>query len=70
MQQVVDWLGGPTFDGCLVFDECHKAKNFTPGKEGSSTKVGLRNVRMVMDRQAWMMRELTAIGSQQTDKLA
>ncbi|MEW5313763.1 MAG: hypothetical protein WDW38_005303 [Sanguina aurantia] len=39
MQQVVDWLGGPSFDGCLVFDECHKAKNFTPGKEGSSTKV-------------------------------
>lgn len=21
MQQVVDWLGGDKFDGCLIFDE-------------------------------------------------
>ena len=77
LQQVVDWAGGPDFDGCLVFDEvsprisdlfpqcqqhisvsvssqndilsvteaggvsvqCHKAKNFVPGKEAQSTKV-------------------------------
>ena len=72
LQQVVDWVGGPDFDGCLVFDEvshstqalqqsyasvhllncffalnevfdmrmqCHKAKNFVPGKEAQSTKV-------------------------------
>ncbi|KAF8066309.1 strawberry notch-like protein [Scenedesmus sp. PABB004] len=26
------------WDGVLVFDECHKAKNFTPGKEAQSTK--------------------------------
>jgi hypothetical protein len=24
MQQVMDWLGGADFDGCLVFDECHR----------------------------------------------
>jgi hypothetical protein len=24
MQQVLDWLGGADFDGCLVFDECHR----------------------------------------------
>jgi hypothetical protein len=28
-----------SWDGVLVFDECHKAKNFTPGKEAQSTKV-------------------------------
>jgi hypothetical protein len=28
------------WDGVLVFDECHKAKNFAPGKEAQSTKVG------------------------------
>lgn len=39
LQQVVDWCGGPAFDGCIVFDECHKAKNFVPGKEAQSTKV-------------------------------
>ena len=41
LQQLVSWCGGETFDGCLVFDECHKAKNFNPGKEERSTKVAL-----------------------------
>jgi hypothetical protein len=40
LQQVSEWLGGPSFDGCLLFDECHKAKHFVPGKEAQSTKVG------------------------------
>ncbi|KAK9798140.1 hypothetical protein WJX73_007295 [Symbiochloris irregularis] len=39
LQQVLDWVGGASFDGCLVFDESHKSKNFTPGKEAQSTKV-------------------------------
>ncbi|KAK9915021.1 hypothetical protein WJX75_003704 [Coccomyxa subellipsoidea] len=39
LQQVIEWVGGPDWDGCLIFDECHKAKNFTPGKEAQSTKV-------------------------------
>ena len=38
LQQLVSWCG---VDGCLVFDECHKAKNFIPGKEQRSTKVAL-----------------------------
>uniref|UniRef100_A0A1D2AC25 UBA domain-containing protein n=2 Tax=Auxenochlorella protothecoides TaxID=3075 RepID=A0A1D2AC25_AUXPR len=41
LQQVVQWLGGPSFNGALVFDECHKAKNFVPGKEAQSTRVAL-----------------------------
>ena len=24
LQQVIDWAGGPNFDGVIVFDECHK----------------------------------------------
>ena len=39
LQQVLDWVGGSEFDGCLVFDESHKSKNFMPGKEAQSTKV-------------------------------
>ncbi|KAG2500714.1 hypothetical protein HYH03_001479 [Edaphochlamys debaryana] len=38
--------GGPgaraaeaAWDGLIVLDECHKAKNFVPGKESASTKV-------------------------------
>lgn len=30
LQQLVDWLGGPGFDGCLVFDECHKVLRLLP----------------------------------------
>ncbi|XP_052821363.1 protein strawberry notch homolog 1-like [Mya arenaria] len=41
LQQLVDWCGREEFDGCLIFDECHKAKNFVPGKEQASTKVAL-----------------------------
>ncbi len=37
---MLDWCG-PGFDGCLVFDEAHKAKSFVPGKEGQSTKMAL-----------------------------
>ena len=38
LQQLVDWCGGAAFDGALLFDECHKAKNYT-GKEETSSKV-------------------------------
>ena len=37
----MSWCSGESFDGCLVFDECHKAKHFNPGKEQCSTKVAL-----------------------------
>ena len=39
LDQVVSWVGGPNFDGPLIFDECHKSKNFVPGKEAQSTRV-------------------------------
>ncbi|XP_041357018.1 protein FORGETTER 1-like [Gigantopelta aegis] len=41
LQQLIKWCGGEDFDGCLIFDECHKAKNFIPNKEHASTKVAL-----------------------------
>ena len=39
LDQVVSWVGGADFDGPLIFDECHKSKNFVPGKEAQSTRV-------------------------------
>lgn len=39
LQQLVDWVGGASFEGVICLDECHKAKNFVPGKEKQSTKV-------------------------------
>ncbi|CAH3184446.1 unnamed protein product [Porites lobata] len=41
LQQLIDWCGGEQFNGCLIFDECHKVKHFVPGKEESSAKVAL-----------------------------
>ncbi|KAF6018566.1 hypothetical protein EB796_023110 [Bugula neritina] len=41
LSQLISWCGGAEFNGCLVFDECHRAKNFVPGDESSSSKVAL-----------------------------
>ena len=30
LDQLIAWCGGDKFDGCLIFDECHKAKHFVP----------------------------------------
>jgi len=37
-EQIIQWVGGKDFDGCLIFDECHKAKNFSD-KADSGSKV-------------------------------
>ena len=40
LDQLIKWCGDG-FDGCLIFDECHKAKHFIPGKENKSAKVAV-----------------------------
>ena len=36
-EQIIDWFGdGKEGDGCLIFDECHKAKN--SGQTGDKKK--------------------------------
>ena len=35
------WLGGAAFNGCLLFDECHRAKNLVPPPGGSPTATGV-----------------------------
>ncbi|XP_004488559.1 protein FORGETTER 1 [Cicer arietinum] len=47
IQQLVQWCG-PGFDGLIVFDECHKAKNLVPEKGKQSTRTG----QAVLDIQA------------------
>ena len=43
LKQLVNWCGDD-FDGCIVFDECHRAKNLFPGSGGGNggkpTKTG------------------------------
>lgn len=36
-EQILAWCG-PDFEGCLIFDECHKAKNFAVGKDNDTSK--------------------------------
>ena len=39
---LVNWCGGADFHGCILFDECHKAKNLIPSKGGMKpTQMGL-----------------------------
>ncbi|THD21168.1 Notch signaling pathway -1 [Fasciola hepatica] len=40
LKQLVHWCG-KKFDGLIVFDECHRAKNLTPSGTQKPTKTGL-----------------------------
>lgn len=40
LKQLLQWCG-EGFDGCIVFDECHKAKNLCPTGSSKPTKTGL-----------------------------
>ena len=40
LKQLLQWLG-EDFDGVIVFDECHKAKNLVPVGSAKPTKTGL-----------------------------
>ena len=46
INQVVEWCS-KEFEGLIVFDECHKAKNLVPETGVKSTKVG----RLVLELQ-------------------
>lgn len=39
LQQLVQWCG-PEYDGLIVFDECHKAKNLVPEAGSQPTRTG------------------------------
>ncbi|XP_057454431.1 protein FORGETTER 1-like [Lotus japonicus] len=47
LQQLVQWCG-PGFDGLIIFDECHKAKNLVPEIGKQPTRTG----EAVLDIQA------------------
>ena len=52
-RQLVDWCGGKEFDGIMVFDECHKAKNLKPGKgeqAGSKTARHVQKIQRAMPK--------------------
>ncbi|KAL4533952.1 hypothetical protein Ndes2526B_g07167 [Nannochloris sp. 'desiccata'] len=38
LSQLIDWVGGSSFDGVLVFDEAHKSKHYS-ANENQGTKV-------------------------------
>ncbi|KAK9499331.1 hypothetical protein O3M35_002384 [Rhynocoris fuscipes] len=45
LDQIVEWCG-PNFDGIIVFDECHRAKNLCPSNSGKATKTGLKVLQL------------------------
>lgn len=44
LEQVIDYLGGPDFDGVIVFDESHKAKNLVPPSKARKSAVDENDV--------------------------
>lgn len=50
IDQMIKWCGGEDFDGCIMLDECHKAKNLIPSKGGiKPTQMGLA-VKEIQER--------------------
>ena len=49
IDQLTKWCGGESFEGCLVFDECHKAKNAT-GKNPSQTAKHVQEIQRRMPK--------------------
>lgn len=45
LDQLINWLGGPSFEGVLVFDEAHKSKHYSE-KEGQGSKVATAVVEL------------------------
>lgn len=45
LKQLLQWCG-EDFDGVIVFDECHKAKNLCPVGSGKATKTGLTTLEL------------------------
>lgn len=45
LDQLLKWLGGPSFEGVLVFDEAHKSKHYSE-KEGQGSKVATAVVEL------------------------
>lgn len=39
LNQLVQWCG-ENFDGCIIFDECHKAKHLVASSGGVGTQTG------------------------------
>ncbi|XP_074642051.1 protein strawberry notch homolog 1-like [Tubulanus polymorphus] len=40
LKQLLHWCG-EDYDGCIIFDECHRAKNLCPAGSSKPTKTGL-----------------------------
>eukprot|EP01035_Chromulina_nebulosa_P031586 gene31586-42124_t len=45
LDQLVQWCGGRDFDGCILFDECHRAKNLV-STSGKPTRTGAAVVEL------------------------
>ncbi|CAM9150539.1 unnamed protein product, partial [Discosporangium mesarthrocarpum] len=45
IDQLVDWLGRESFNGCIVFDEAHKAKNLYAGTGPTKTGQAVREIQ-------------------------
>lgn len=46
LKQLLQWCG-EDFDGLIIFDECHRAKNLCPTGSSKPTKTGLSRISCV-----------------------
>ena len=69
MDQLIKWCGGAAFDGCIIFDECHKAKNYREGA-GLGTKIGAAVVELQKEMPLARIVYCSATGVTDLDHMA
>lgn len=53
-EQIIKWCGGEEFDGLIIFDECHKAKNFQQADPDTAKQKGSKVAQAVVEIQSRM----------------
>jgi hypothetical protein len=50
LAQIIEWAGGDDYDGLILFDECHKAKNLAAdaGKKSSKTAIAVQEIQKLL----------------------
>jgi hypothetical protein len=52
LMQLLEWCGGgKTFDGCILFDECHRAKNLKWSSNNNKSKTSSKTALAVFELQ-------------------
>ena len=69
LKQVTDWLAKDS-SPLIIFDECHKCKNYSPGADAHPTKTAMCAVQLQVELPRARVMYASATGASTPDNLA